>query len=180
MYLSNFNANKKHALILLIFSAALGYAGIGVSNAANPDDKVGEKFGDWISQCREIADGKTNCSLTQTLVARKTKQAIAQFLLSKHPKSQEVFLTAIVPLGIDIHSGVGFVIDESKPRQMIVKTCLSSGCIANFKIQKKEMLLLKKGVRLKLLFKPLSVNKPVILTGSLKGISAGIKAAKIE
>ena len=172
--------NKTSQFIFIFLVACISFAEVGVSIAAKSAAKVGDQFGDWRFQCRAVAAGQTNCALIQVLVAPKAKRPIAQYSLAKNPKTNEVFMTAILPLGIDLEAGTVLTIDESKPRPMTMKSCTAKGCIAIYKVDQNVLQLMKKGVKLKVTFKPLRLNKSVTLAGSLKGISAGISAAGLD
>lgn len=143
--------------------------------------RVGDKFGDWVLECRAIAAGKTNCSLTQTLVDKKSKRAIVKFALAKSGlKGKDIMFNAFLPLGIDISAGVLFSIDGAKPRSLPLKTCTRRGCLAQYKLDKNLLKAFKKGKGLTISFNLLAAKKKLTLPGSLSGISSGLKAAGLE
>lgn len=165
---------------LILFMAVLLLSGSANVTSA-PKAQVGDRFGDWVLECRAIAAGSTNCSLTQTLVDKNSKKAIARFTLSRSgEKSQDILFNAFLPLGIDIPAGVSLAIDGAKPRSLLLKTCTRRGCVAQYKIDKNLLNVFKKGKGFVVSFNSLVAKKKVNLGGSLSGISAGVKASGLE
>jgi invasion protein IalB len=163
------------------FSAALGGIVLGLMVLApapvRAEPKVGDKFGDWVFECQAIADGKTDCALTQTLVNKQTNQAVARFMLARNKKANEIELRTLVPLGIDIPAGVAGSIDGKSPFKFSIETCVQPGCLGVVKLKGSLQDAMKNGKALTVTFTPRGADKEVAVAGSLKGLTDGMNAA---
>src|SRR5690606_20389564 len=112
-------------LILLVFN---------ISHPAYAEAKVGDRFGDWIFECTALAEDKTACALTQTIVTQKDNRRIVKFNLAHNEKMGGAMLTALLPLAIHLPSGASGVIDREKAFQFSLQTCLPHGCIATYPV----------------------------------------------
>lgn len=86
---------------------------------------------------------------------------------------------ALLPLGINLPSGVSVRIDQGSPFKFIVKTCLQQGCIASFVVGKVFIQSLQRGDKLNINFTGNDGNPPITISGSLKGIADGIEATNL-
>lgn len=136
-----------------------------------------QTFGDWIYQCAQVADGKSVCSLNQTLVDQNSKQAILRFTLGRDVSTGTVTLVALLPLGLDFAAGVTGAVDDKPAFQYGLRTCIGTTCIAIAKVDEARLAELKSGTALKIGFKMLAEAQPRVLAGSLNGITAGTVAA---
>jgi invasion protein IalB len=148
--------------------------------AASAAPKVGDVFGDWVFECMALAEGKTLCALSQSLVSQQDNRRLVKFSLARNEKNNEVMLTALLPLGIHLPQGVQGSIDQGKAFPFTLQTCTQQGCIASFKTDKDMVKRLKAGQKVAVSFSVAGGKRPITLTGSLKGLAAGIKAAGLE
>ena len=144
---------------------------------AHAEVKAGDMFGDWAIECRKVEGEKENCVLTQTVVNQEKKQALVKFIVGR--RKDEPFMTALVPLGINIPAGVSLGIDQAKAIPLTVQTCLPAGCVATSKLDAKQLKTLKSGEKLVVYFTMKPADKPVSINGSLKGIHEGMKAVNL-
>jgi invasion protein IalB len=157
------------AMLLPLFLAA--------PTAARAEARVGEKFGDWTFECQAIADGKTDCALTQILVNKQTNQPVLKFMLTRGKKADDVELKALIPLGIDIQAGVSGSIDEKPTLKFVLETCVQPGCLASVKVKGALLDSMKAGKALNISFTQKSSGNKLSFSGSLKGLSDGVAAA---
>ena len=145
--------------------------------AAHAGAKVGDKFGDWVFECQAIADGKTDCALTQTLINKQTNQPVIRLILARSKGGNEVELKVLVPLGIDLQVGVSGSVDDKIPLKFVLETCVQAGCLGTAKTKGGIMDAMKSGVALNLSFTGKGAGNKVSAAGSLKGLADGIAAA---
>ena len=163
-----------HPAFFALFAFALPHA------AAYAEVKVGDSFGDWVFECTALAEGKTNCALTQTIMSEKGNQRIAKFNLARNENKGGIQLTAIVPLGVHLPSGVFGVIDQGKQFQYSVQTCVQQGCIATYMVDSSFLQALQAGQKLNIKFSGNGGKQPFSIDGSLKGLAEGMKATKLN
>ena len=142
--------------------------------------RVGDTFGDWLFECTAIAEGQTACSLTQTIVVQETGRAIAKFSLSRGATEGTAFFLVMLPLGLDIPAGVRSTVDTNEPIPLLVETCVAAGCLATAQLDSARLQQMKAGMTLNLTFRVRGELQAVTLAGSLKGITAGMTAARIQ
>lgn len=147
---------------------------------AHAEVKAGEHFGDWIFECMALAEGKTACALTQTILSKKDNQRIVKFSLAHNGNTGNTQLTAVVPLGVYLPSGVSGTIDQGKPFQYTVQTCVQQGCIATCATDSSLLKALQAGQKLTVNFSGNGGKTPFSIDGSLKGLAEGMKAAKLN
>lgn len=159
---------------------AMGVMVLALSAKAE-SPRVGDRFGDWTFECNAVAQGKTDCALTQMLVdAQRNNAAVAKFSLSRDPESGDRYLIAAIPLGIDFLQPIAARVDDAEPIGMQMLTCVQTGCIARLKLTPELVGALKAGKTMGLTIKYVSAPKPVVFGMSLIGLADGIPAAGLE
>jgi len=154
--------------------ALMGTGAQAQEAAASPPDQT---FGDWVYQCAPLADGKTACSLNQTLVDQDSRQALLRFTLGRDTTSGNITLVALLPLGLDFGAGVTGAVDDKPGFQYGLRTCVNGACIAVSAVDATLLAQLKAGTQLRIGFKMLAEQQPRVFAGSLKGITAATQAA---
>jgi len=162
-----------YSYIVAVFFALV----IVMPGAAHAGAKVGDKFGDWVFECQAIADGKTDCALTQTLVNKQTNQPVIRLILARSKGGDDVELKVLVPLGIDLQAGVSGSVDDKIPLKFVLETCIQAGCLGTAKTKGGILDAIKSGAALNLSFTGKGAGNKVSVAGSLKGIADGITAA---
>ena len=142
--------------------------------------KVGDRFGDWSFECVAVAEGKTNCALAQAIVSKVDNRRIAQLSLGRNQWKKGVVLTAFLPFGIYLPSGVSGALDQGKPFPIVLETCLPSGCIATYVTTPDFLKALQGAKQLSIGFVAIEGMKPVSLNVPVAGLAEGLKAAKLE
>jgi invasion protein IalB len=165
------------SLLHCVFLATL----LWLPASALPQPKVGDRFGDWAFECVAIAEGKTACALTHAVVSKVDGQRIAQLSLGRNEMKKAIVLTAFLPLGIHLPSGVSGALDQGKPFSFVLETCYArSGCIATFVATPEFLMTLQASKQLSIGFVAADGLKQIALQVPLAGIGAGLKAAKLE
>ena len=143
------------------------------------ESKVGDRFGDWIFECSAIAEAKTACALTQTIVSQKDNRRIVKFSFPHNEKKNINVITALLPLGINLSAGISGSIDQGKPFQYQLKTCIQQGCIVTYDVDSAFLKSLQGAKKINISFIGINATQPVALSGSLNGLSDGLKTLKI-
>lgn len=154
----------------------------GAQAQAQGPARVGERYGDWVFECVAIAEGRTACALTHAIVSRGDNRQIGQMSLGRNErKGGAVVLTAFLPLGLHIPAGVSGTIDQGKPFQFTLETCLPRrGCIATYVVSAEVLKLLQGGQQLSIGMSAGDGPKPVSLGVPLRGLADGLRAAKLN
>ncbi len=151
-----------------------------ISSFAHAQAKVGDRFGDWTFDCVAIADGKTICALTYVIVSKMDNRRIAQLSLGRNEARKSIMLTAFLPLGIYLPAGASGVLDQGKPFQFTIETCLPRNCIGIFAVGGDFLKSLQGAKQLGIAFVAADGQKPVVLEVPLAGLGEGLKAARLE
>ncbi len=159
---------------------ALTALGFWAPHYAAAEAKVGDRFGDWVYECAAIAENKTVCSLSQTIMSKNQNRRIVKFNLGRNEKTKSLDFVALLPLGISLPSGASITVDTGKPYQLTLKTCLQQGCIATYAADSSFVKTLQSGQKLEISFTPGGADKPVTISGSSKGLADGMKTANLN
>lgn len=167
--------NRPHNIIraALLFSACL------LATGAHAETKVGDRFGDWVFGCRAISADKNVCALSQTIVSKENNRLMARLSL-QNDKTKGPELIALVPLGVHLPSGVTGTLDQGRPFQFTVQRCTRQSCIASVKADSNLLKSLQSGEKFSLSFYGQPEDKPMVLTGTLKGLADGMKAINLK
>nr|WP_316650571.1 invasion associated locus B family protein [uncultured Gellertiella sp.] len=125
------------AALLLVSASALAAAGSSAAQAPKPDSLI-EIYGAWQISCA-TRDGKTRCVMVENLSDEKSNQRLLS--LELHPVAHGgLDGVAIMPFGLDLASGLGFMRDQ---KQLLArrpfKACLSQGCVADIALSADEI-----------------------------------------
>ncbi len=142
--------------------------------------RAGQAFGDWVFQCTAIAEGKTNCTLQQTLISQETKKPVTIFTIRKGGKPGEHRLMALLPLGLDLRRGVKGKISTGTEFNYELETCVSQGCLASVKLNGPLLAAISAGKSFSTTFQLRNAKESTSVTGSLSGISEGLRAIGID
>jgi len=169
--MSSFFNTPFHRFWLVVF-LALELAAPG---RAAPD-KPGNRFGDWLYECRTLNKNNNFCVLTQTAVTTKGKKLVMKVTLGRYGPAQQLTLVALLPLGIYLPAGVVGRIDNSRPFNMTVRTCTAQGCEAILKVDPKLRWIMKTGRKLYIGFTARPGAKVLALPFSLAEVWLGMQA----
>ena len=139
--------------------------------------KVGQTFGNWIFQCSAVAQNNTICTLSQTLVDGQSKKPIAKFSVGRSGPGSETRLVVLLPLGLDIASGVSGSVDKGAEFKYTLESCVPSGCIASRPVDAALLNGIRTGTALNVSFRFQGNDKAITLSGVLKSLGDGMTAA---
>jgi len=149
-----------------------------VQTSAFAETKAGDTFGDWAIECHKAGEDKNACVLAQTVFDKDKKQKLLKIIVGKGKEA--LFVTALVPLAIDIPAGVSVTLDQGKALPLTVKTCFPAGCVATTKLDSKLLKSIKSAEKLNVSFNLMAGQKPITISGSSNGLAEGLKAAKLD
>jgi len=148
---------------------------------AQTQPKVGDRFGNWVFECVALGEGKTACALTAPIVSKTDNRRIVQLSLGRNEAKGGVVLTAFLPLGIHLPSGASGAIDQGKPFQFTLETCLPQrGCIGTYAANSEFLKALQSGQNLNIRFAAGGGQQAVALSAALGGLAEGLKAARLN
>jgi invasion protein IalB len=118
--------------------ASLVLASVAGGASAQSGDEVAsrkvskETIGAWAVQCSEVSGQEKQCNLSQTLINNRKRQRVASWIIGKN--GEGVLMSSVtVPAGVDVSSGVSIQIGDADSFQVPFKTCVKTGCVAQFK-----------------------------------------------
>ena len=147
---------------------------------AKVEAKVGDRFGDWVLECRAVTAGKNVCFLSQTMVTKKGNRRLLKLNLGNNADKKENELVVITQLGIHLPTGVTGTIGQDKPFPFTVQTCTRQGCLTTAKVDGALLKALQTGEKLAIKFSMLAAGKPITLEASLKGLAEGMRAINLK
>lgn len=157
-----------------IFSLAL-ISGFLFSSAPvlAASDKVTEKHKDWTLVCETLKGAKDEfCFLTQILTVKETGKPLMRVTVSYPGNGDKALMLVTLPLGIALAPGMGFQLDDGKPRGVPFDRCLPVGCNAGLPLSPTLIEAMKKGTQIKVMFAD-GKGKKKVLPISLSGFTAG-------
>jgi invasion protein IalB len=158
-----------------VFAAFL-FSSVSIQGANSQDLNVGDRVGDWIFECIGIGVNQTRCLLTQRLVLENNQQEIMRLTLSTIGDSDQVLLTARVPLGIFLPSGVAARIDNGEDFQLTPTFCRQEGCEAQVILGPDLLDAMKRGNEILVGFRQNPNSDTIVVPASLIGVSRGLSA----
>jgi len=164
---------KLAALLFVAAGLALGAPSPAAAATAAPA-KDGQKFGNWVASCAPAP--KNDCLLVQTQVLEGGARLL-ELTIGKAGTKGEYAAIAMLPLGIHIPSGVILVIDGKQSPMTLLK-CSHDGCQAVAPLGKANAGLLAKAKTILIGMVDEVTRKPVTITVSPDGLSAGMAALK--
>lgn len=114
--------------------------------------------------------------MIQTIVAGEGRQPVARLGIAPG-NDGALILSALLPLGLSIQSGVRISVDDGPELQMELIRCLRAGCIARRVLSLVDVTALRGGTNLPVRFTGMGGGE-IELEGSLSGISAAMDATK--
>ncbi len=149
---------------------------------------LNEVYSDWKVSCQKsnanAEDSPSHCQMIQELRDKKSGQLIMAFALPGKTGKNGVNALIIAPFGLNLAEGVVVSVGESEAAAKTANqsppvkvkapfhTCLPSGCLARFSLNKKMKNALKRGIEAQIKMVSADQNKPVHMNISLKGFTA--------
>ncbi|HSF92335.1 MAG TPA: invasion associated locus B family protein [Paracoccaceae bacterium] len=143
--------------------------------AAQPQEVVREKFGDWEIRCNTTTN---NCFMYQ-LMLDDENNPVAELSLIKMPLGSEVVAgaTVVTPLGTLLTRGLTFRVDDGGVNQAAFGWCVRPGCFARFGLTDLTVEEMRKGDGFNIaIYAIQNARTPVELSASLVGFTAAFEA----
>lgn len=156
---------------------ALCVANSGGVFAQDTMPRSGAVFGDWLFQCTAIAEGKTRCAFSQTIVNGEAQEVLAWLSVSRGSEDDTLLLTSIVPLGVDVSVAPALQLDDSAI-SLPVKTCSKTGCISRVQLSSSEIETFLATSELAVLYKYPRIEQTSRVRASVKGLPEGLRQAQ--
>jgi invasion protein IalB len=142
---------------------------------------IREEIGDWQLQCVKQEDPETEpCQLYQLLLGAENNP-VAEVIIEKLPAGGQVVAgaTVAVPHGTALSKDLRIGVDGGKAKVYRYAFCDANSCYARIGLLADDIAAFKKGSAAKLvLFHFEAQDKPVELTLSLSGFTAGFEATR--
>jgi invasion protein IalB len=161
---------SKFALAFVLATAAAGTA-----SAQTADLQVGQAFGAWVFQCNAVGQDKTLCAFSATAVGPDKKRVIVDLRISRPAADAPFMMSALLPLGLNIQTGVKTAVDGAEPVDLPLRACFAKGCVASAELDDATLDALKSGTSLLLQFD--IAGKTVSADMKLEGLNDALTAA---
>jgi len=137
-----------------------------------------EKGPAWSVVCGDAKNSQT-CRMEQKLFAQKVVKGQQQTLgkvlgltvLYAGKKSRQPMLVMDLPLGVDLRPGMVLRVDNGKETTAPYLRCMKTGCLARLRLTPQMVAMMRKGLKLRVGFRPFGSAKTVVVDASLKGFT---------
>ena len=156
---------------LVILGGCLAFSGAVL---AAPED--GQKFGDWTARCESDPNNPaagTRCFVFQSVIDTEKNRPVMMFAVSQEPEIRAVI---VLPLGIDLRSGIELTVDESYAKRHPFIFCIQDGCQSHVKMDDSLVGNFKRGIKGSIAFRTLPGGQVVRVPFSLKGFTAALSS----
>ena len=134
---------------------------------------AGEKSGDWTINCE-----KNRCQAAQQLVAKNGQKSSKVLSATLLKVNKELVMELVVPLGVELRSGIVTRVDEQKEFHFPYVTCMQSGCASLIPVKGGLYQQMKAGKSMKIGFRPFRSAKTLVVDLSLKGFTKASNKVK--
>jgi invasion protein IalB len=88
-----------------------------------------QRFQDWLLRCEtDPADATVKqCFIAQGVAAGEERRRVMMVAVAYPPDRKAPIFTAVLPLGVDLRSGIELAIDGGEPKRLPFTICLA-GC----------------------------------------------------
>ncbi|PIE42245.1 MAG: hypothetical protein CSA47_01260 [Gammaproteobacteria bacterium] len=136
--------------------------------------KDGETFKSWKGHCEKF-QGKEFCGISQTVVDADKKPVVNIFIRKVKVKDKPNHIAFIkVPLGVNLQAGLGLAVDKKEIARVPYTVCDPAGCNAILPLKEELINKIKTGGKMQI--GVLLVNKEIVLTASLSGVTKALEA----
>ncbi len=127
---------------------------------------VPETFDKWTLRCFQDAKGNQACRIETVVREENNRPQLAVTVRPPADPSQPAVATVTPPWGILMARGIDMQVDTQQALRIAVRTCLPSGCLADFSLIETINAQWQKGTTLKLTMaaangQPLSIDVPL-------------------
>lgn len=123
-----------------------------------------------------ICDRSTprNCRVAQSQLTEEAGSRRRMLLVMVWRENGKTGMSLTVPLGIDLRAGITVKVGEGAERQFPFLTCAPDGCRTIVLIDDQSEKDLRAGTLMRVGFRPLGNEKPVLINAPLKGLGAAL------
>ena len=157
-------------------AAALWAATLGGASAQTAEPQIGQAFGAWVFQCNAVGQDKTICAFATNVLSPDKKQVMVDLRISRPKADGALVLSALLPLGMSLQTGVKTAVDGEDSVDVPLRTCVARGCIATLDLDEAAVTKLKQGKALALEFD--IAGKKITANIKLDGLTDAFTAAK--
>ena len=140
------------------------------ASAENPHGKV---YDSWRIQCNSPTGAPSSCRMFQNIIVKDSREPILRFFVGYAEESKAPIGLIVVPLGMNLASGITFKIDDGQTYELAVEVCLPNGCQARFGFDENFLDLFKRGNGATVTFFG-GNQQPFNIPVSLKGFTAAL------
>jgi invasion protein IalB len=148
-------------------------------DAASGEPKVGSYYAksshtDWTVRCIKAEQGKDPCELYQLMQDADGNSVAELTLIPLTNGDVAAGATLVAPLETDLIQGLGFAVDNGKPRGYPFSFCAPVGCVSRIGLSAEELGQMKRGSAATVTLMPFGGDpkQPVELGLSLAGFTA--------
>jgi invasion protein IalB len=154
-------------------------ADAATDDAASGEPKVGSYYAksshtDWTVRCIKAEQGKDPCELYQLMQDADGNSVAELTLIPLTNGDVAAGATLVAPLETDLIQGLGFAVDNGKPRGYPFSFCAPVGCVSRIGLSAEELSQMKRGSAATVTLMPFGGDpkEPVELGLSLAGFTA--------
>ena len=127
---------------------------------------VPETFDKWVLRCFQDAKGAQSCRIETIVREQNNRPQLAVTVRPPAAENQPPVATVTPPWGILLARGIDMQVDALPALRVAVRTCLPTGCLADFSLIETMAAQWQKGTTLKLTMaaangQPLSIEVPL-------------------
>lgn len=142
------------------------------AQAQNPHGKI---YDSWRIQCNSATGAPSACRMFQNVVVKDSREPILRFFVGYTEESTAPIGLFVVPLGINLPSGITLKIDDGQTYELTVEVCLPNGCQVRFGFDENFLNLFRRGNGATVSFFG-GNRQPFDIPVSLKGFTAALEA----
>lgn len=164
-------ALRVHGLVLL----ALLVLWPAAAGAQVQDEQT---FQDWFLRCEANPADATvkQCFIAQGVTAGEQRRRVMMLAVAYPPDRKAPIFTAVLPLGVDLRSGIELAVDGGAPKRLPFTICLADGCRAHVPLDAAMLTAFKRGLEGSVTFRRPTEKRGVKVPFSLKGFTAAVGA----
>ena len=125
-----------------------------------------EKVGDWAVNCEQ-----DHCQAGQQLFVTKDEQKSRVLSASLMKVKDQLVMQMVLPLGVDLRSGIVTRVDENKELHFPFITCVRDGCVTLVPVKGDLISQMKAGNKMKVGFRPFRSEQTLVVELSLSGFT---------
>ncbi|MBF0629025.1 MAG: invasion associated locus B family protein [Magnetococcales bacterium] len=140
---------------------------------SSKETKISQKM--WAMVCEEDKEKKKKtCFASQDHSTNEGKLAL-RFSFGYMDDDKKPFVVTLLPLGINLQSGVIVKIDESKPIPLVLQHCTPDGCLGAVQLSATQTDELFKAKEVSVVMLPSGTTQPISFNVNMEGFVKEVK-----